>query len=110
MITLQKWEEMVRKDKLIPEFQTSHRGMDIYVALSPEARDPDDFHDKRYYKAIWAVGQHGSMDIASVVAIDVNHDLNMELSARKQSRINAAVKDAKDYIEASIKEGVHGNH
>lgn len=110
MIPIEKWEQAARKDLMIPEHRESYKGMDIYVALSPEPRDPDEFHDKRYYKASWAVGKHGTMDIGSILAIDVNHDLSMEISSRKRSRVNSAIKAAKDYIDDSIGVGLHGNH
>lgn len=109
MITIQKWEEMVRRDNMKPVGRRMFYGMDIYVA-SGALREADRFYeDGHYYKTMYAIGQDGTLDIAAPLAFDMAHDPELEISQREYARIEATYAAARDHIENGRKAGRYGN-
>ena len=110
--TRNELDMFVREHGLIPYGVTEHRGMDIFIAESDLVKDkvPAAEIPLGYWQVAWFVTKpdsHEDMDIGRGIDFDAMHDLDKgwTAEAKREARIQTAIKDAESWIDKSIKTG-----
>lgn len=90
-----KFEDICRKSRLIPAKKVTVKEADVYIADGYFNTHPE--YDKPHYKTVWMVARDGG-DIARPLYFDFGKN-------SKEGRINAALEDAKKFIELNVERG-----
>lgn len=107
MIENLQFERHMARHNLRPERREIYRGMEVLLAESGPHPDPendpmlkDEWRDfpHGYYAAVSLVREKIATWVG-VIYFDANHDRNMTAEGRKQARINAAFKAAREHVD-----------
>lgn len=111
-MTHQRWEQIVRADKMVPAAKKQRGDILIYVAASNDLRtDRQEEFPSGYYKAIWAVGDANALEIAQPMEFDALHDVeSLPVASRHTARVNRAVAEADKFIMACRRDGGEGKY
>lgn len=96
----QKLEKHFRFNDIDPVKRFTYRDFDVYIC------EGGPYFDKRkpeypygWYESAYALGKDGKPIFYQPIEFEMTHDLDQSDTARKEGRINAAIKAAKNHID-----------
>lgn len=109
MIGKQKMEDMCRAAGMKPVQRTSIDGVEIFIAdgscATPAVTfqkfgvDADDFPGGCYATMWWAAYKDEKLDVGRPLFFDLFHNPEFSSTSKQYARINAAVNDAKTFLD-----------
>lgn len=103
-------ERICREANMAPEHREHFRDYDIFIAdgfsIAPHQAhrrfgiEPDAFPNGMYATLWWVGRRNEKLDIGQALYFDYRHNPELDLTSKKQARINRAVREAKDFIRA----------
>lgn len=102
------FEKYVQKHNLFPEKRFQYKDMEVYLAdgvILPSEYDHMNDLKKEFplgfYETVYAIGKDEDILAFQPLLFDYLHDIKtLTTQGRKQGRLNAAIRMAKDFINA----------
>lgn len=109
-------ESHFRANGAVPVTDFTHRGLRVYIAAGGphfdtrgvvKLSDMDKWMHDGYYVATWAV-QKDRQIIGQPLYFKLDHDILLTDEQREQIRVNAAIDEAKRFIDTGHEGGLYG--